>query len=155
MDIKLLVILHWSLECVWEVHGSSRFIFSLILEWSSRRIAASTYALFVEKIMAFWCCLDPIRLSTPYHTEEEVQDRSWKNSKDPKQWYFGLVIKLHHDNVFVGNFWDQNQRQSHFSVKDDYLAIGNGPETIENHDTKKLAGICFWQAIRNAWFCLS
>ena len=53
MDIKLLVILHWSLECVWEVHGSSRFIFSLILEWSSPRIAASTYALFVEKIMAF------------------------------------------------------------------------------------------------------
>ena len=53
MDIKLLVILHMSLEWLGELNGISRFIFSLILKPSSRRIAASTYALFVEKIMAF------------------------------------------------------------------------------------------------------
>ena len=50
-------------------------------------------------------------------------------------------------------FETRNKDNHIFSVKDDYLAIGNGPETIENHDTKKLAGICFWQAIRNAWPC--
>ena len=51
-------------------------------------------------------------------------------------------------------FETRNKDNHIFSVKDDYLAIGNGPETIENHDTKKLAGICFWQAIRNAWSCV-
>ena len=53
MDGKHLVILHWSTEWVGELNGISRFIFSLILKLSSPRISASTYALFVEKIMAF------------------------------------------------------------------------------------------------------
>ena len=38
-----------------------------------------------------------------------------------------------------------------FSVKDDYLAIGEGPGTIENLDTKSWAANCFGPLIRNAW----
>ena len=101
--------------------------------------------------MASWYCPELNRLLTPYHTSKEVEDHSWKNTNDPNWWFFGLVVKLHHDNVFVGNFWHQHQRQWCFFHVWTRSWNGKCSRTRDNLGTKKLAANCFWPLIRNAW----